>query len=124
MRESAKTLLTAVGLCFFTSIISIVLDVNANEENVSLGRALATSVAKGNCVACHSVPADKEIFSKSNIGPPLIAMQARYPKRYVLREKITDPTVSNENTIMPPFGKHKILTKDDIELIIDYLYSL
>jgi len=24
---------------------------------------------------------------------------------------------------MPPFGKHKILSRDGIELIIDYLYT-
>ena len=29
----------------------------------------------------------------------------------------------NPQTVMPPFGKHKILTEEEIDLIIDYIYE-
>ncbi len=29
----------------------------------------------------------------------------------------------NPQTVMPPFGKHKVLTEDEIDLIVDYIYQ-
>mgnify|MGYP001269844204 CR=1 FL=1 len=59
-----------------------------------------------------------------NSGPPLIAMKARFPDREVLFNQIWDPTKNNPNTFMPPFGKHGAITKDEINKIIEYLYTL
>ena len=88
------------------------------------GKELVMSVTKGNCIACHSVPNESDIVSLANIGPPFVNLKARFPNRADLEKKIWDPTFSNPNTIMPPFGKHKILTIAEIHQIIDYLYSL
>ena len=88
------------------------------------GKALVVSVAKGNCIACHSIPSESDIVSLANIGPPFLNLKARFPNKADLEKKIWDPTFSNPNTIMPPFGKHKILTITEIHQIIDYLYSL
>jgi sulfur-oxidizing protein SoxX len=49
-------------------------------------------------------------------------MRSRFPDRTGLRSQIWDSTVRNPQTVMPPFGKHKILTDSEIELIVDYLY--
>ena len=51
-------------------------------------------------------------------------MRERFPDRGTLRGQIWDAGKRNPNTIMPPFGKHLILSDDEIELIIDYLYTL
>ena len=76
------------------------------------------------CLACHAAPSDAQAITKTNIGPPLIAMRERFPDRSALRSQIWDAGKRNPNTIMPPFGRHLILSNDEIELIIDYLYTL
>ena len=62
--------------------------------------------------------------SPGNIGPPLIAMKARFPDREVLRAQIYDSTVKNPKTIMPPFGKHGMLSADQIDKVVAYVYTL
>lgn len=91
------------------------------EQRLDSGRQLAMARDKGNCLACHAID-DGEL--PGNIGPPLIYMQQRFPDRAVLRQQIWDATVRNPDTLMPPFGKHGILTPEEIELIVDYLLTL
>ena len=85
------------------------------------GKKLAFDRKKGNCLACHMID-DGELAGNS--GPPMIAMKARFPDKKVLFNQIWDPTKNNPNTFMPPFGKHGALTKDEINKIIEYLYTL
>ena len=91
--------------------------------NVAAGRQLAFEIAKGNCLACHQFPRDSGANTLANIGPPLLSIRSRFPDRTQLRGRLWDPMQANPNTVMPPFGKHKILSRDEIELIIDYLYT-
>jgi sulfur-oxidizing protein SoxX len=91
--------------------------------NVAAGRQLAFEIAKGNCLACHQFPGDSGANTLANIGPPLVAIRARFPERTQLRSRLWDPMQTNPNTVMPPYGKHGILSSDEIELIIDYLYT-
>lgn len=88
------------------------------------GRELSFSTAKGNCLACHQLPGDAGAVTSANIGPPLIGMKERYPDRAKLRARIWDATTFNQATVMPPFGKHKILTEGEIDRIVDYIASL
>ena len=88
------------------------------------GRALAIDIAKGNCLACHAVPGDPQAVTSANIGPPLVGIRSRFPQRGRLREQIRDPMQFNPDTVMPPFGKHRILTDKEIDRIVDYLYTL
>jgi sulfur-oxidizing protein SoxX len=90
-------------------------------DDVAEGKQLAFDRKKGNCLACHSVA---DGVSPGNIGPPLIAMKARFPDIQVLRQQIWDPTVKNPQTIMPPFGKHGIVTEDELDKIVAYIYTL
>lgn len=92
--------------------------------SIDRGRALADDYTKGNCFACHSAPGDGKIVTRANIAPPLARMRERFPDREQLRRQIWDPMVRNPETVMPPFGKHRILSEQEIELIIDYLYTL
>jgi L-cysteine S-thiosulfotransferase len=91
--------------------------------NVAAGRQLTFEIAKGNCLACHKFPGDPRADTLADIGPPLLAIRSRFPDRKQLRGRLWDPMQTNPNTVMPPFGKHKILSSDEIELIIDYLYT-
>jgi L-cysteine S-thiosulfotransferase len=97
----------------------LVRAVNADLEK---GQNLAHDVYRGNCLACHQIPADLSAVSLANIGPPLAAMRQRFPDRAQLRNQIWDPTLRNPQTVMPPFGKHGILTEQEIDLIVEYLY--
>ena len=59
-----------------------------------------------------------------DIGPPLTDMQSRFPVRQLLREQIWDATIKNPDTRMPPFGRNRILTEEEIDLVTDYIQSL
>jgi len=58
-----------------------------------------------------------------NIGPPLLAMKARFPNKADLRAQIWDATEKNPNTIMPPFGKHGVLTEKQVDQVTNYIYT-
>jgi len=85
------------------------------------GKAIAFDRFKGNCLACHYVEGGE---LTGTYGPPLIAMKVRYPDREVLREQIWDATIKNPDTRMPPFGRNRILTEEEIDLVTDYIQSL
>lgn len=87
------------------------------------GQGIAFDNKKGNCLACHAMPGTKGEMAGS-IAPPLIAMKLRFPERSKLRAQVWDATVNNPKTVMPPFGKHKVLTEDEIDKVVDFIYTL
>jgi len=93
----------------------------ATSAELAQGRDIAFDRGKGNCLACHVI-ADGQL--PGNVGPPLLAMKLRFPDPDRLRAQIWDASARNSETIMPPFGKHRILTGEEIDLIVAYLYSL
>ena len=93
-------------------------------SQVDKGRAIFLDERKGNCAACHKVPNDAAVKTKSNIGMPLEAVKARYPDRAKLRDAIWDLTKSVPNTIMPPYGKNRILSDDEIDVLVIYLETI
>jgi sulfur-oxidizing protein SoxX len=76
---------------------------------------------KGNCLACHMIQGGN---LPGNIAPPLIAMKGRYPNKAELRKQIWDPSMKNPETSMPPFGKHEILTKQELDKLVEFIWSL
>lgn len=90
-------------------------------DSLAKGKELAFERTKGNCLACHAI-ADGELAG--TIAPPLMMMKQRFPKKADLRSQIWDATVRNPKTSMPPFGRHRILTEQEIDLVVDYLYTL
>lgn len=90
-------------------------------SSLEQGKAIAFNRFKGNCLACHSVEGGE---LTGNYGPPLIAMKMRYPDRDALREQIWDAAIKNPDTRMPPFGRNRILTEEEIDLVTDYIQSL
>ena len=93
----------------------------AEGDAVAQGKQLAFDRKKGNCLGCHVIEGGD---LPGNIGPPLIAMKARFPDKAKLRAQIYDATVRNPNTLMPPFGKHRALSDKEIDMIAEYIYTL
>lgn len=88
------------------------------------GRAIAHDQEKGNCLACHRMPADPGAETAATLGPPLADIKRRYPDRAALRAQIWDAGVKNPATIMPPYGRHRILTESEIDLVAEYIHGL
>ncbi|HID00934.1 MAG TPA: sulfur oxidation c-type cytochrome SoxX [Piscirickettsiaceae bacterium] len=93
-----------------------------NAKVVAEGKKLAFSRSQGNCLACHMI---KGGTLPGNIGPALIAMKLRYPDKQKLRDKIWGtPELEVKYTMMPPFGRHAILSEEQIDKIVEYIYTL
>jgi len=90
------------------------------QSPASPGQALTFDRSKGNCLTCHDIAGGD---SPGNVGPPLSDMKKRYPDRKELAAIIYDETKRNPQTVMPPFGRNLILTTDEIESVIDFLYT-
>lgn len=86
----------------------------------SPGEELAFDRSKGNCLTCHVI---KGGDAPGNVGPELSDMKSRFPDRKELHDIIFDETKRNPLTVMPPFGRNLILTDQEIESVIDFLYT-
>jgi sulfur-oxidizing protein SoxX len=120
----ALTLRTALTILLLPAVITAGNPVQADpvsKERLAAGKKLAMTRSKGNCLACHAID-DGEL--PGSIGPPLMYMQQRYPERSALRAQVWDATVRNPDTTMPPFGRHLILSEDEIDLVVDYIHTL
>jgi len=94
------------------------IDLNGDVE---AGKDVAMTRSKGNCIACHVIPGGE---APGAIGPALVAIQTRYPSKADLAEQIWDPTIKNPDVVMPPFGKHGILTNKEFVDVVEYIWSL
>lgn len=119
MRTRAPRVLAALVLA---SVSAAVFAADAPKEET--GKSLAFNRSLGNCLACHAMPGVPDAEMPGTIAPPLIAMKARFPNRADLRAQIWDATVRNPQTSMPPFGKHKILTEEEIDKVTDFIHGL
>ncbi|MBC8211029.1 MAG: sulfur oxidation c-type cytochrome SoxX [Gammaproteobacteria bacterium] len=93
----------------------------AHGDMIAEGKRIAFDRKLGNCLTCHVIAGGQ---AAGNLGPPLIAMKARFPDKNVLRSQIWDSTVKNPATPMPPFGRHNILTEKQIDLVTEYILTL
>ena len=85
------------------------------------GKAIAFDESKGNCLACHAIEDGKE---PGNLGPPLTNIQDRFPTRELLRVHIYDASARVPDTTMPPYGRHEILTDDELDKVVSYIFTL
>ena len=112
MNRVFKSLVIAAGLLSFSA---------AYADDIAEGKKVAENRKKGNCLRCHYIEGGAV---PGNIGPPLVAMKARFPNKSDLRSQIYDATLKNPYSIMPPFGKHGALSDKEVDLITEYVYSL
>jgi len=119
MRKPAKLIFAASAVAVLLS--AMIAPVSAYAASAEEGKKIAEDRKKGNCVSCHAYEGAN---MPGNAAPPLVAMKARYPDKAKLRAQIADPTKANPNTIMPPFGKHGILSGKDIDAITEWVHTL
>ena len=84
------------------------------------GQTLAFRTEHGNCLACHYIAGGEQM---GDIGPPLLNMRERFPDRARLYAQIWDASTFNIDTMMPPYGRQQILSSQEINAIIDFLYQ-
>lgn len=120
MKLQGKLLATAFVAIATGLSISVPL-ASADANLIAKGKEVSFDRKKGNCVTCHQMAGGT---IAGNIGPPLIAMKARFPDKAKLRADIWDMTERSPHTMMPPFGKHGILTESEIDAITEFVHSL
>lgn len=84
------------------------------------GGCIAIDRTKGNCHSCHIIKG----INNGNIAPPLVAMKARFPDAAKLKSQVYDATRTNPKSYMPPFGRHGILSDDEIDKVVAFLLTL
>ncbi|MAJ24591.1 MAG: sulfur oxidation c-type cytochrome SoxX [Rickettsiales bacterium] len=117
--------------------------INNNFTADKINKSLIGSIARGrkvfssrkvNCLSCHQVPTKAKF--QGNIGPSLEGIGSIY-KRNELRLRVINSKLINPNTIMPAYFVNiqyprtpsnlfnkTILTAQEVEDIVEYLYSL
>ena len=85
------------------------------------GQKLAFDRGKGNCLTCHEI---KGGDFPGTIGPALKDIKSKYPDRNDLVAIVFDETRRNPQTVMPPFGRNRILTEQEINAVVDFLQTL
>ncbi len=122
MRKPAR-LITAIGA---TAVMlgALAVSTQACADDASMaaeGKKIVEDRKLGNCLACHFIEGAE---LPGNIGPALVNMKDRFPDKSKLRAQVWDSTKNNPNSIMPPFGRHQILTDEQIDNVVAYIYSL
>ena len=98
-----------------------------NPDKITKGWCTSINRSKGDCLACHTMAVDpwpESLTAGGNIAQPLAAIKQRFPEKAKLRAQIWDATRSNPRSVMPPFGRHKILTEDEIDNIVGFLLTI
>ncbi len=85
------------------------------------GRKIAFDRSKGNCLTCHVIRGGD---LPGSIGPELKDIKGKYPNRDDLTAILTDETRRNPQTVMPPFGRNRILSDKEIDAVVDFLQTL
>lgn len=108
--------------CLFTACLLLLTScAKVDIESLQQGKQLTFDRNKGNCLACHRIE-DGE--SPGNIGPPLYGLSSRFESKQELKQQIWDATAFNPETSMPPFGRNKILTEEELDRVVDYLWTI
>ncbi|MES2193812.1 MAG: sulfur oxidation c-type cytochrome SoxX [Pseudomonadota bacterium] len=114
-------MLPAVALALVFGTLASSLPAAAQSATVAEGRKLAFDRSKGNCLTCHDI---KGGDLPGSIGPALTDIKSKYPNREDLVAILTDATKRNPLTVMPPFGRNRILTGKEIDAVVDFLQTL
>ncbi len=112
-------------LCFLVLAASLAIAASLGparaQSAAAEGQKLAFDRGKGNCLTCHVI---KGGDLPGTIGPELKDIKSKYPDRNELVAILTDETKRNPQTVMPPFGRNRILTEQEINAIVDFLQTL
>ncbi|MCA1399189.1 sulfur oxidation c-type cytochrome SoxX [Bradyrhizobium sp. BRP56] len=92
----------------------------AQAQSAAEGQKLAFDRGKGNCLTCHVI---KGGDLPGTIGPELSGLKAKYGRDELIAI-VTDETKRNPQTVMPPFGRNRILSEKEIDAVVDFLQTL
>lgn len=98
-----------------------------NKSTEIAGWCAAVDRVQGNCLACHVMVTPKwpvGFPEGGNTAPPFVSMKTRFPDKAALRAQIVEPRDANDKSLMPPFGTYKLLTDQQIDDIVEFLYTL
>ena len=118
-----ETPLIALSFRNFAPVLALLASLAAapvHAQSAAEGQKLAFDRAKGNCLTCHVIKGGE---NPGTIGPELSDMKSKY-KRDELVAIVFDETKRNPLTVMPPFGRNRILTEKEISAIVDFLQTL
>ena len=90
------------------------------QSGAAEGQKIAFDRGKGNCLTCHDI---KGGDLPGTIGPQLKDLKAKYDRNELIAI-VTDETKRNPQTVMPPFGRNRILTEQEINAVVDFLQTL
>jgi sulfur-oxidizing protein SoxX len=90
------------------------------QSGAAEGQKIAFDRGKGNCLTCHDI---KGGDLPGTIGPQLKELKARHDRNELIAI-VTDETKRNPQTVMPPFGRNRILTEQEINAVVDFLQTL
>jgi sulfur-oxidizing protein SoxX len=124
MRLSAHIIKTTASVATLIGCLGLLTPLTvsaADDADIAKGKELSFNKKKGNCLACHDIAGGK---LPGNIGPPLVAMKARYPDIGKLKSQIADARTNNPNTIMIPFGPYSVMSPKEIDLVTKFIYTL
>jgi sulfur-oxidizing protein SoxX len=79
---------------------------------------------RGHCIACHQLPEGAGPLTRADVGPRLEGARMRALGKAALRQALVDPTLANADTVMPPFGRHRLLDAAEIDRVVDFLLAL
>lgn len=93
---------------------------NPPKDAVTQGGCIVIERTKGNCMGCHQIAGT----SSGNIATKMENMAQRWPDKAKLRAQIHDASKTNPDTVMPPFGRHQLLTSDEIDKVVEFILTL
>ena len=108
-----KSILAAAVLALSASLAQA-------QSGAAEGQKIAFDRAKGNCLTCHEITGGD---LPGTIGPQLKDLKAKYDRNELIAI-VTDETKRNPQTVMPPFGRNRILTEQEISAVVDFLQTL
>jgi len=122
MRNSAKILtkISAVAMLLGTIALSPTIALAVDEDLAAEGKKIAEDRSKGNCFTCHAYTGS---HLAGNIGPRLNGI-SKNKSRKAIYDQIWDATKFNPNSSMPPFGKHEVLSKKEVNAVTEWVLSL
>jgi sulfur-oxidizing protein SoxX len=122
MRNPAKILtkVSAVAMLLGVAIITPSIAMAVDADLAAKGKEIAEDRKKGNCFTCHSY---EGAHLAGNIGPALNGVSKRKSKEAIYNQ-IWDATKANPNSSMPPFGKHEVLSKDEVTAVTEWVSTL
>jgi L-cysteine S-thiosulfotransferase len=118
-RSTKPALLPALALILLIGAACV--DPANAQSAAAEGQKLAFDRGKGNCLTCHEI---KGGDLPGTIGPALTDITSKYPDRNDLIAILYDETKRNPQTVMPPFGRNRILTEKEINAVVDFLQTL